>query len=101
MLGKPKHTIHEIKEANHRAGYFFFSPDTMQFFGDKMGSFEVVNWKGSDIVYRRPGATVNVFGERKRVSKNNDFFGAWKFNPVNGDVSTLSNEDKEDFKTNI
>lgn len=28
--------IHEVKEANNRAGYFFFSPDTMRFFNSRI-----------------------------------------------------------------
>jgi hypothetical protein len=32
------HTIEEIREANHRAGLYYFSPDTMRFFKSRVSS---------------------------------------------------------------
>lgn len=97
MLGKAKHSITDIKNLHH--GHFF-DPDTMKFFGDRLTSYKVVNWQGDDIMYRKPGATVNVFGSSRTVTKK-DYFSSWRFNPDNGDLSSLSNEEETEFLTLI
>lgn len=88
--------IHSIKAANRDAGFYFFSPDTLKFFGDKVTSFGVKKWRGDYIVYRKPSATIkNVHGDRVRSGKAH--FVAYKFNEATGDLSPLCNEDKEAF----
>jgi hypothetical protein len=59
-------------ERNH--GHFFDS-DTMAFFGDRMASFDVLTLDGQLYMYRKPSATVSVFGRRQRAGR--DFFGCW------------------------
>lgn len=45
-------TLAAVKRANEAAGHYFFSPDTMRFFGDTMASFKVV-CEGRDVCLER------------------------------------------------
>lgn len=74
-------TLSAIKAANEDAGRFYFSRDTMKFFGDTMASFAVRYEGGAIYVERvrpmrdRDGRNMGGLGDRKR------------FNPETGDIS--------------
>lgn len=87
-----KMTVSDIKY--HNKGYFF-NRDTMRFFGDKMTSFGVRTFEGKRVLYRKPSATVNVFGTWKRVNK--EFFNCWTVDYVSPSEIEL-NTTSEDFK---
>tara|TARA_R110000803_G_scaffold32357_4_gene71383 strand:- start:673 stop:1248 length:576 start_codon:yes stop_codon:yes gene_type:complete len=75
---------------NERIGGHFFDSDTMAFFGDRMTSFDVVTVDGQLYMYRKPTATVSVFGYRKITGCK--FFGCWlvtdKYDLDNCDAET-------------
>ena len=75
---------------NERIGGHFFDSDTMAFFGDRMTSFDVVTVDGQLYMYRKPTATVSVFGYRKITGRK--FFGCWlvtdKYDLDNCDAET-------------
>lgn len=75
-------TIAAIREANAAAGFYFFSPDTLRFWGDKVG-----NWSPR---FEGP----RVFIERvKRPSKEGEAFKIGErreFNPDTGDINFAS-----------
>lgn len=81
-------TLSAIKEANSDAGNFFFSRDTMKFFGDTMRSFRVQCYGGQIYVVRvkpmrdRSGRNMGGLGDRRL------------FNPATGDISTVIREDR-------
>ena len=54
----------ELGEERH-----FFDDDTMRWFGDTMSSFSVVELDNQFYMFRKPTATVNVFGKTYSVSK--------------------------------
>lgn len=54
---------------------FFFDSKTMRFFGDTMKSFGVRTIDGKRVMFRKPGALVNVFGKWKHAGR--EYFGAW------------------------
>lgn len=69
-----KMSVSDIKY--HNSGYFF-SRNTMKFFGDKMSSFGVRTYNGKRILYRKPTAYVKTpFSGIKQAGK--DFFGCWE-----------------------
>lgn len=70
-------SVSDIK--NHSTGYFF-TRNTMKFFGDKMSSFGVRTFNGKRILYKKPTAYVNTpFSGRKQAGK--DFFSCWEIVP--------------------
>jgi len=71
-------TASDVKYALPESSYFF-SRDTMRFFGDKMTSFGVKWDDGKRILYRKPSAMVNVFGTWKRAG--NEFSRKWEIVP--------------------
>lgn len=72
---KPKRwTIHQIKARHELAGGYFFSPDTMKFFGDTMRSFRVTH-EGNQIFVTH----------RRRGSR-------WEFRPKTGDFLPIVGE---------
>ena len=71
-------TVHEIKQVVEANGSKFFTKDTMRFFGDKMSSFSVFEYKETIYLYRRPSAFVNApFSGHVRAGRT--FFNCWKF----------------------
>jgi hypothetical protein len=64
----------------------FFDRDTMKWFGDTMRSFAVIVIDGTTFMYRKPSATVNVFGTRRPVGRQ--FFKCWEVMP-NGDLDCV------------
>ena len=85
-----------IGDASH-----FFDRATMKFFGDTMRSFGTIqSWSKSDggtadkpvtFLYRKPSASVNVFGTIKKAGQ--EHFNIWKFEPATGDLRNVSSED--------
>ncbi len=71
-------TITDIKEANRKAGKYFFSPDTMRFFRSKVVS-EVYTTTWGDYAY---------FVTREINPSNKMAYSVRAFNKVNGDVRT-------------
>ena len=56
---------------------YFFSRDTMKFFGDKMSSFGVRTYNGRRILYRKPTAYVKTpFSGIQKAGKT--FFSCWE-----------------------
>ena len=49
---KERWTLAEIRSMNEAGGHFFFSRDTMRFFGDTMSNFRVRHIKGAVYVVR-------------------------------------------------
>ena len=72
---------------------YFFTCDTMRFFGDTMRSFGARRINGVQYLYREPSARVNVFGTWKTAGR--EFFGAWKFDETTGDLDIVSDEIKD------
>jgi hypothetical protein len=69
-----KMSVSDIKYYNK--GYFF-SRDTMKFFGDKMSSFGVRTYDGRRILYRKPNAYVKTpFSGVQKAGKL--FFSCWE-----------------------
>lgn len=60
-------TLSAVKAANEAAGHFFFSRDTMRFFGDTMASFKVV-CEGFDVCLERVKADKEGCGLGKRYT---------------------------------
>lgn len=89
-----KMTVSDVKRLN--TGYFF-SRQTMRFFGDKMTSFGIRTFSGKRILYRKPTAFVNTpFSGVQRAGK--DFFSCWEVvvkSPETVDIIPTS----EDFKS--
>lgn len=74
-----KMTVSNIKYYNK--GYFF-SRETMRFFGDKMASFGAKTFEGVRVLYRKPTAYVKTpFSGTRQAGK--DFFNCWIVEPVN------------------
>lgn len=95
-----KYTLQQIKSMNQENGGYFFSRKTMKFFGDRMSSFNVKQWHGLTVLYRKPTATItNMRGER--VCAGKQYFNAWRFNPETGDLISLSYDDKERFYNDL
>jgi len=80
---------------------YFFSRDTMKFFGDKMSSFGVRTINGKRYLYRKPNAYVNVFGTWKQAGR--DFFGAWELIPKHDhlELKVLSSEEKHEIYNSL
>jgi hypothetical protein len=88
-------TLADIKAANETAGHYFFSRDTMKFFGDTMRSFAVRHIGG------------RVFVERVRAPANGpdratgeSMVGSLReFDPATGHIGvTLSGDDLADVE---
>jgi hypothetical protein len=63
----------------------------MAFFGDTMRSYGVRKINGVQYMYRRPDATVNVFGTRKLAGRT--FFNAWRFDLNTNDLNSCNPEE--------
>lgn len=61
---------------HYRAHGHFFERSTMKFFGDTMASYGVRTLNGERFMYRKPNATVNVFGDRRRAGRQH--FNVWR-----------------------
>ncbi len=94
ILERSDYTVDEMAKLNSRNKVHFFAKGAMDFFGDKFSSFDTCKFKGSNILYRKLGVTVNCFGETRKVTKK-QFFGAWLFSAGNGSLRSISNDDKE------
>jgi hypothetical protein len=83
-MNSKKWTLAEIKEANTAAGQYFFSRDTMKFFGDTMRSFKV-DHDDQGRVY-----VVRVKQMRDRDGRNMGGVGDRReFDPATGHISTV------------
>jgi hypothetical protein len=81
-----KWTLAEIRAANERAGHYFFSRDTMKFFGDTMRSF-AVRHIGEKVYVQR------VRPMRDRDGRNMGGVGDMReFNPETGDIGLVIRE---------
>lgn len=91
-----KMTVSDIKYYNK--GYFF-SRETMRFFGDKMASFGAKTFEGVRVLYRKPTAYVKTpFSGVRQAGK--DFFSCWIIKAKNEqeiDICPVS----EDFKERL
>lgn len=85
-------TMGQIRDAHE--GHWF-DDSTMAFFGDTMASFQVFQDRGKILFYRRPSATVNVFGRTERVGFDATFFGVYEFDPDTGDIDRADDDDRE------
>jgi hypothetical protein len=84
---KPTVTLQEIRAANERAGFFFFSKKTMRFFGDTQASF-VVRQFGAVVCLER------VKPMRDTDGRNMGGVGKlYRFNPETGDVRGLGDDE--------
>lgn len=54
MSGEYFKTLSELKAANEAAGNYFFSRDTMKFFGDTMKTLGLIRFEGKQYIYRKP-----------------------------------------------
>jgi len=94
MTTKTKLTPADIKR-NYNANNcgHFFDRDSMKWFGDTMRSFAVIVIDDVTYLYRKPTATVNVFGTRKTAGRQ--FFNCYevmpngKLNHVMADVENM------------
>lgn len=77
---------------------YFFSKDTMRFFGDKMSSFGVEYRGSTTYLYRKPTVTVNVFGTKRRVGR--EFFNAWEVD-IDGDIHPVDDDTKDEIYERI
>lgn len=72
IANRKRWTLSAIRSANEAAGRFFFSRDTMKFFGDTMGSFAVRCEGGAIYIERvrpmrdRDGHNMGGLGQRRR-----------------------------------
>lgn len=68
-------TIYEIKEATKETAPYFFSPDTMRFFGQTMKCFSVEKCEDGRYKISAPAKNGNLKGTTVRY-----------FNPVNNNL---------------
>jgi hypothetical protein len=80
------YTIQEIKQANTAAGHYFFSRDTMRFFGNRMSDFRVVQVHALD----QENDEVYIVAHNHRAPQGVDPFSVYQFDPATGDVSRVS-----------
>ena len=88
--------MRQIMEAYNDAecGHWF-DADTMSFFGDTLDSFQVFQDRGKVLFYRKPSATVNVFGRQQQVGFDDTFFGVYEFDEDTCDVDRADNDDRQ------
>ena len=84
-----RYTLSDIRRINGESGRYFFSRDTMRFFGDTMKSFGVRHIDGRVIVYR------------KRFPRYLAIIDAWEFHPQTGDINGLTSSDPAWQRLNI
>lgn len=76
-------TLAAIKAANEKAGRYFFSRDTMRFFGDTMASFRVRCFDGKVYIQR-------VKPMRDRDGRNMGGTGDLReFDPITGEIGSV------------
>lgn len=83
-----------IKQAYNRnpdAGHFF-DRRTMQFFGDRMASYSTIEHGGQTYMFRKPSASVNVFGRWHTAGRA--YFNCWRVVETGGrmDLQTCDTE---------
>lgn len=88
--------IDELVKRMNARGSKFWSEDTLEFFGDSVGSFALKEWNGKLVLYRKLGTPISVFG---RWQYSNRTVGA---NPwfIEGDdcrILPMSEEEKNEF----
>lgn len=88
-----KFTVAQIKATVEANGSFFFTRDTMKFFGDTMKSFAtILDDDGVTVMYRKPDAMItNMRGERVRAGRN--CFNCWTF--IDGDLHSMDGAEKD------
>jgi hypothetical protein len=72
---------------------YFFERKTMRFFGDTMRSFGARTIGGNVYLFRKPSASVNVFGRHHTAGRQ--FFNAWRLDPVTYDLRHCSAEETQ------
>lgn len=92
MTATKRYTLSDIRRINEQNGYYFFSRETMRFFGDTMKSFGVRNVDGRVFVYRRK------YGRRLDIKGINSI---WEFSPQGGDINILRDDDPIRPRLNI
>lgn len=88
-------TVSQIKA--HNEGYFF-TRNTMKFFGDKMSSFGVRTFEGKRVLYRKPTALVRTFTGWQKAGKM--FVSVWIVEAKNEslvNIRPVSEEFKQRF----
>ena len=66
-----------VSDIKYYSKGYFFSRDTMKFFGDKMSSFGVRTFDGKRILYRKPTAYVQTpFSGVQKAGRA--FFNCWE-----------------------
>lgn len=88
-------TLADIKAANEAAGHYFFSRDTMKFFGDTMRSFAVRHIGGRVFIERTraPAKAPSTEAGESMVG------GLREFDPATGHIGvTLSGDDLADVE---
>jgi hypothetical protein len=68
---------------------YFFTRETMRFFGDTMRSYGTKRISGTVYMYRKPSARVNVFGRSELAGSNNNFLSIWRLDPETYDLRTV------------
>jgi len=86
-------SVGDIKHILTQNGSYFFTRNTMRFFGDTLRSFGVRTWNNKRIMYRKPTAAVNVMGTWKKCGR--EFFNCWHFDGQ--DLQSMSEEDENAF----
>lgn len=81
-----RYTIAEIKRINQQAGHYFFSRDTMRFFGNTMKDFKVrtivpFHWPDQVEVY--------VLACNHNAPVGADRMSVYRFTPETGDISKV------------
>lgn len=99
MANGKKLSVAEIKSAAEANGSFFFTRDTMKFFGDTMKSFAtILDDNGATILYRKPSAyIVDMRGDR--VMAGRLYFSAWTF--IDGDLRSMNDKEKSRIYSKI
>ena len=87
-----KASVRDIKLSLDANGSYFFSRETMRFFGDSMRSFDTILDGDVTIMYRKPGASINVLGDTKQVTFDLGF-GCWTW--VDSDLRSIYNDEEK------
>lgn len=88
-----KFTVSQIKAKLEENGSFFFTRDTMKFFGDTMKSFAtILDDDGVTVLYRKPSATIrDMRGDYVRAGR--DYFNCWAF--LEGDLRPMVSDEEK------
>lgn len=61
MKTEKRFTISDIRQANMSAGHFFFSPDTMRHFGDRVKDWGVIHKADKVFIHHKRTGQVREF----------------------------------------